>query len=491
MSSIVLAGSTGAAFTDEVAQDRAAELFTNGVHSGISFVYVDGSSRIDAVVSGAAGGVAPMAVESDAGVAVGNSGNTNRVAFNTWASANPGKPIFIRAGTYDFAGGGLNPKGPVWGAGIGVTVLRFPEQSVSNIYVINVDNWSCGDFTILSTSTATPDATGINDADSNHLTLDHCTNFLIRGIETNGAANMCIHVRDVHRGTIANCSVLGSTRDGIHVTSGSTDVSVIGNHIWQTGDDGIAIISYNADAARNQRINVQGNTIGNVFRARGITVEGGQDVTVDGNTIQTTVSNGILVNSIGSSQADTWGTINCQVTDNIITGTGGDGIHVNGKTTGVVLRGNKISSPTGGSSAGIRVITGRVIIEGNTIDDAVENAIFFPTSNVLNDESVIRFNTIRRPAKRGVYALGASKLTVSGNIIQEPSQNGSAWSGIYISGGSQHSLINNRVDATNSTLTPFAIELNAVTGAQVALTYAPNAGALLTQTGGTTGVITT
>jgi hypothetical protein len=43
-------------FTEERAQDAAALMFTNGNHTGISFVYDDANNRIDAVVSGGAGG---------------------------------------------------------------------------------------------------------------------------------------------------------------------------------------------------------------------------------------------------------------------------------------------------------------------------------------------------------------------------------------------------------------------------------------------------
>lgn len=48
---------TGAtAYTTENAQDDAAALLTGGVHTGISFAYVDASNRIDATVTGGGGG---------------------------------------------------------------------------------------------------------------------------------------------------------------------------------------------------------------------------------------------------------------------------------------------------------------------------------------------------------------------------------------------------------------------------------------------------
>jgi len=422
-----------------------------------------------------------MVNANDIGVLTTNTGENNRTSFNSWTAANPGVPIFIPAGTYDFSGGALSPKGSMFGAGH-ATVLRFPEMDVSCIYAIFVDNIKLADFKILSTSTDQ----GVNSSSSNGITLDTSTNFQISNVEVNGKVVMGIHVRVSHRGSVIGCRVYGTAYDGIHVTGGSTDVSVVGNEMVNTGDDGIAVIAYNEDSAQSERIAITGNTVKNVGHARGITIEGGKDVSVTGNVIQQTASNGILVNSIGSALTDTFTTSNVIIANNIISSANGDGIHINGKNSGVVLRGNKITSP---ASAGVRLLMGRVVMDGNIIDDAGDTGIAADGgNNAPSAETVIINNVIRRSQKGGLYC-AVSKVTFSGNVIQEPSQNGAPVAGALFYNCNDLMITNNRIDATNSTLTPQGIFVSVVTGALIALNYAPGAGVAVGNNS-STGIVT-
>lgn len=431
-------------------------------------------------------GSGSMPVESDAGVTTANSGATNRTNFNTWAAANVGTPIFFRAGIYDFSGGSLNPKGSVFGAGPGVSILRFPEMNVGSVYVVSVNNITLANFEIRSTSTATPLATGINSSSSNHLTLDTCTLFDVSNVYCNGAANMGIHIRVASRGRITGCRVFGTCRDGIHVTSGSTDVSVIGNQIRNTGDDGIALVTYETDTAANTRIAVVGNTIGTTFRdTRGITLEGALNCVAVGNTVTNTDGYGILINSIGASVTDTWGTTNTVVADNVVANANSDGIHVNGKTEGVTIRGNSVRSA---ASASLRVLVGRVTVDGNNFDLNGAGEMVVINNNTGNQWSTFTNNVLRRARTLAFYC-AASNIRFSGNSIQQPNEDGTSRPGATFYSCSNIMATDNRIDGTSGRLGQ-GIFFDAVTGGLVQGNYAINASIATYASNASTGILT-
>lgn len=107
-----------------------------------------------------------------------------------------------------------------------------------------------------------------------------------------GGASAGIFVDGARDFRIAGNHVFATRADGIHLTNGARDGMVEGNLVHETGDDLIAVVSYRPTAAmpaesqlaRNILIennNVWGNTWG-----RGITVVGGQDVAIIGNTVR-------------------------------------------------------------------------------------------------------------------------------------------------------------------------------------------------------------
>lgn len=112
------------------------------------------------------------------------------------------------------------------------------------------------------------------------------------GNSVSGGASAGIFVDGARDFRIAGNHVFATKADGIHVTNGARDGVVEANLVHETGDDLIAVVSYRptkampagSQLARNILIennNVWGNSWG-----RGITVVGGEDVTIIGNTIR-------------------------------------------------------------------------------------------------------------------------------------------------------------------------------------------------------------
>jgi hypothetical protein len=122
----------------------------------------------------------------------------------------------------------------------------------------------------------------------------------------NSSSSSAIYVERASRFVIAGNVVRRSLADGIHITGGSRDGLVAGNLVRESGDDMIAVVSYlDADAAtplpaaaallaqmpaRRDRFLVRnvlitGNDLAAGYWGRGLSVVGGEDITIIDNTL--------------------------------------------------------------------------------------------------------------------------------------------------------------------------------------------------------------
>ncbi|MFL9907824.1 right-handed parallel beta-helix repeat-containing protein [Paraburkholderia sp. RL17-337-BIB-A] len=101
-----------------------------------------------------------------------------------------------------------------------------------------------------------------------------------------GGASAGIFVSGATSIALAGNSVSATLADGIHITGGSQNVLVSGNTVTGTGDDMIAIVSYEKDGALNRNILVTNNTVSGNYWGRGLSVVGGTSVTLSANTVQ-------------------------------------------------------------------------------------------------------------------------------------------------------------------------------------------------------------
>lgn len=87
------------------------------------------------------------------------------------------------------------------------------------------------------------------------------------------------------RGRITNNTVRNTLADSIHITGGSSFMTVEGNTIENSGDDGVAVVSYRNDGARVNNVIARNNVILNNKRGRGMSVVGGDTVLYENNYI--------------------------------------------------------------------------------------------------------------------------------------------------------------------------------------------------------------
>ncbi|WP_175763450.1 right-handed parallel beta-helix repeat-containing protein [Burkholderia ambifaria] len=116
---------------------------------------------------------------------------------------------------------------------------------------------------------------------------------------------------------IVGNEVLSTLADGIHMTHGSHDVLVRGNVVRGTGDDMIAVVSYQAEGVLTRNVLITGNSLEGNPWGRGITVVGGANVTISNNIVRNVqVSAGILVAQEDSNR--TYGASGVRIENNVI-----------------------------------------------------------------------------------------------------------------------------------------------------------------------------
>lgn len=155
----------------------------------------------------------------------------------------------------------------------------------------------------------------------NSITVRAASGFRIDNVRIDKSSTAGILVEEASEdGTISNSAIENTGADGIHITDGSTRIRIEDNKVSGTGDDAIAVVSYLKDGAVTNHVEIVGNDVGYDSKARGISVVGGEDVTIEGNRIQRTEMAGIYISV--EKEWETADTKNVTVQKNTIEHTG-------------------------------------------------------------------------------------------------------------------------------------------------------------------------
>jgi parallel beta-helix repeat protein len=229
-----------------------------------------------------------------------------------------------------------------------------------------------------------------NDQDEGIYVEGVSNDFLIENILGNGKGIM---VRgETSQGIIRSNTIHDTLADGIHITNGASSIEILNNTLENTGDDAIAVVSYESNQKLVHNIKIIGNHIKN-SKARGIAHVGGNDVTIWRNTIDGTSSSGILVDQ--DLNFHTLPSYNTSIKDNQIS-------HAGSYST---KRGNQF---------GIEIAEGSyyVAIENNIVEDGV-----FRGLGIGAKHTIVRFNRVLRNAETGIQ-IDADEVTVEGNQVE-------------------------------------------------------------------------
>jgi hypothetical protein len=115
------------------------------------------------------------------------------------------------------------------------------------------------------------------------------SNFVVDDVTIDGAVGTGIQTaRAATQGVISNNRIRNTRADGIHITGRASHISIVDNLVEATGDDGIAVVSYQRDGGLTHHITAARNTVRDNKGGRGMSVVGGSDVLYEHNRISRT-----------------------------------------------------------------------------------------------------------------------------------------------------------------------------------------------------------
>lgn len=188
------------------------------------------------------------------------------------------------------------------------------------------------------------------------------------GIQTAQSAN---------NGVISNNRILGTLADSVHITDKASYITVSGNYIQYSGDDGIAVVSYRNDGGLSHHITARNNTVLDNKGGRSMSVVGGSDVLYENNRLGSSGAYACLYLA-QENPYNTFGVHNIVARNNMLTNCGSkatghaavmlysDGAEVN---TAVTLERNDIAQ---NGQTGIRIFGGNtgINVTANRINGA-------------------------------------------------------------------------------------------------------------------------
>lgn len=124
-------------------------------------------------------------------------------------------------------------------------------------------------------------------------------------------------------GVIRNNHLIYTAADAIHMTGPSRNIEVVGNLVENAGDDGIAVVNYQAEADNN--ITIHGNMVLENRWGRGIAMVGAREVHVYDNFISGNSPDGAGIYVASEPAYQTAAPRNLLIEDNMVQDTGGPG----------------------------------------------------------------------------------------------------------------------------------------------------------------------
>ena len=288
--------------------------------------------------------------------AVGDGVTNNDAAFAAALAAAKaqGKALYLPAGVYAHANLIENDRVDMVGAGIH-SVLLATNPLQSSIYLSGsgaklrelMVTVELGDIQ----RQTTPPTTAV-------LVRPNSSDFVIQNLIIDKAASSGLFIEGAHDGLVDQVTVVNTLADGIHITFGAYNITVQNCFVRNTGDDCIAVVSYENHGPVqpiSHHVVIQNNDVGFNPWGRGIAVTGGDNVQILGNTVASTYGTGIYL--ICESFWQTYGMQNLVVRGNTVTGAP--------------------ANPNPNNQPGIEVanqrpgfVVARVTIDGNTIDQS-------------------------------------------------------------------------------------------------------------------------
>ncbi len=122
----------------------------------------------------------------------------------------------------------------------------------------------------------------------------------ISNVRVTGSAGAGVYFSGATHFVARDITITGTRADGLHMTGGSAFGQVENITTDQTGDDGVAVVSYDHDPAPCHDITEKNITVGSTRWGRGITVVGANNVDIRQFSVARTSSAGLYVANEGN-----------------------------------------------------------------------------------------------------------------------------------------------------------------------------------------------
>jgi len=117
----------------------------------------------------------------------------------------------------------------------------------------------------------------------------------VSNVTINGSAGAGVFVYGAGWFNLSGITVNSSRADGIHMTNGAHDGTVTNSVTNNTGDDGIAVVSYIPDGKICYNITINNPVVNGTTWGRGISVVGGQNITYNNIKVSNTNAAGVYI----------------------------------------------------------------------------------------------------------------------------------------------------------------------------------------------------
>jgi hypothetical protein len=191
-----------------------------------------------------------------------------------------------------------------------VLVLRVPGVTINgngaevvatneakSAFYIQADGVSISDV-VFSVQNTTKRWEGL---DQHKIAIVGASGTRLINVQVHGSAAAGIFVGEGSNGFLVDQAIVTGTRaDGIHMTGGAHDGVVMGVRIDRSGDDGVAVVSYDKDADTCSTIRVESPLVTNQTWGRGVAVVGGEGISINNAQVIGSNSAGIYVGVEGA-----------------------------------------------------------------------------------------------------------------------------------------------------------------------------------------------
>ena len=284
------------------------------------------SANVGVVVdNGACGSVPAGAIDIRTHGAVASATTDNRAAIQAASDAArvAKKPLYVPAGTFGYKGQVVLDGVSLWGAG-GASVLHALDPA-QEAFVLRGNGPS-----VHSVKFTSPATTRLTTPWSAMTWVDHATNFEVACIQVEGASTNGVFVYGGSVGLVHDNSIKNTLADSIHMTDGTNQMQVYKNRIENSGDDGIAVVSYGGvvpgngpDSAYVRDVKAWGNVILYNKWGRSMSVVGGRRVEYWNNYLQGGTASTACIYLAQEGSYSTWEASDVFAHDNDLVDCGG------------------------------------------------------------------------------------------------------------------------------------------------------------------------